>query len=137
MSLRELIGRWPFITQIRTGSPGTGADAMSARTHQLRPRSEETTATRSICPFCAVGCGQLIFHRDGSVVSVEGDPESPISGGRLCPKGAATHELLTHAARATRGLSRCARRRRPNTRQAPPARMPARRILLRPAAALH
>ena len=102
MSLRELIGRWPFITQIRTGSPGTGADAMSARTHQLRPRSEETTATRSICPFCAVGCGQLIFHRDGSVVSVEGDPESPISGGRLCPKGAATHELLTHAARATR-----------------------------------
>jgi formate dehydrogenase major subunit len=58
--------------------------------------------TRSICPFCAVGCGQLIFHRDGTVVSVEGDPESPISEGHLCPKGAATQELLTHDARLTR-----------------------------------
>jgi formate dehydrogenase major subunit len=49
-----------------------------------------------------VGCGQLIFHHHGKVVSVEGDPESPISEGHLCPKGAATYELLTHAARATK-----------------------------------
>jgi formate dehydrogenase major subunit len=54
-----------------------------------------------VCPYCGVGCGQLIFHRAGKVVSVEGDPQSPISEGHLCPKGAATFELLTHAARAT------------------------------------
>jgi len=75
---------------------------MTDLTHALRPRHETADVTRSICPYCAVGCGQLIFHQDGKIVSVEGDPESPISEGRLCPKGAATYELLTHAARATR-----------------------------------
>jgi formate dehydrogenase major subunit len=60
------------------------------------------SVARSVCPFCAVGCGQLIFHRDGRIVSVEGDPASPISEGHLCPKGAATEELLTHGARATK-----------------------------------
>ena len=69
---------------------------------ELRPRHETADVARSVCPYCAVGCGQLIFHKDGKVISVEGDPESPISEGRLCPKGAATHELLTHAGRATR-----------------------------------
>jgi len=64
--------------------------------------------SRSICPYCGVGCGQLIFHRRGRLVSVEGDPASPISGGHLCPKGAATFELLTHPARATRVKYRAA-----------------------------
>ena len=68
----------------------------------LRPRHESAAVTRSICPYCAVGCGQLIFHRGNQVIAVEGDPGSPISEGRLCPKGAATAQLLTHAARATR-----------------------------------
>jgi formate dehydrogenase major subunit len=54
-----------------------------------------------VCPYCAVGCGQLVFHRDGRLVAIEGDPASPISEGHLCPKGAASHELLTHAGRAT------------------------------------
>jgi formate dehydrogenase major subunit len=93
---------WPLLTQIATGGDGTGAEAMSARTLQLRPRHEMADVARSVCPYCAVGCGQLIFHKDGKVISVEGDPESPISEGRLCPKGAATHELLTHPGRATR-----------------------------------
>ena len=75
---------------------------MSKATKHLMPRNSGTSVTRSICPFCAVGCGQLIFHRDGKVVSVEGDPASPISEGHLCPKGAATQELLTHPARVTR-----------------------------------
>jgi len=74
---------------------------MTDRTRALRPRHETADVARSICPYCAVGCGQLIYHKDGRVVSVEGDPESPISEGRLCPKGAATYELLTHAGRAT------------------------------------
>lgn len=94
--------QWPLLTQIATGGDGTGMEAMSELTLQLRPRHEMADVARSVCPYCAVGCGQLIFHKDGKVISVEGDPESPISEGRLCPKGAATHELLTHAGRATR-----------------------------------
>jgi len=102
VSVRDLIASWPLLRQIATGGDGTGEEAMSAETRTLRPRHETAEAARSICPFCAVGCGQLIFHRDGRVVSVEGDPASPISEGRLCPKGAATFELLTHDARLTR-----------------------------------
>jgi formate dehydrogenase major subunit len=99
---RRTGARWPLIQQLLTGADGTGPEAMTDRTHALRPRHETADVARSVCPYCAVGCGQLIYHTHGQVVSVEGDPESPISEGRLCPKGAATYELLTHAARATR-----------------------------------
>ena len=75
----------------------------------LLPKTHNASVSRSVCPYCGVGCGQLIFHRDGRVVSVEGDPGSPISEGHLCPKGAATYELLTHPARATRVLYRAPR----------------------------
>jgi formate dehydrogenase major subunit len=102
MSVLSRLAGWPFLEQLQTGGDGTGAEAMSFATLGLGPRNAGAEVARSVCPFCAVGCGQLIFHRDGKVVSVEGDPESPISAGHLCPKGAATHELLTHAARATR-----------------------------------
>jgi formate dehydrogenase major subunit len=93
---------WPLVRQIATGADGTGPEAMTARTRDLRPHTEGAAIARSVCPYCAVGCGQLIAHRNGRIVSVEGDPASPISEGHLCPKGAATYELLTHAARATR-----------------------------------
>ncbi|MBA2303309.1 MAG: dehydrogenase [Acidobacteria bacterium] len=102
MSLLDRLRRWPLLEQIRTGADGTGAEAMSEATRRLQPRNTGAEVARSVCPFCAVGCGQLIFHRDGKIVSVEGDPASPISEGHLCPKGAATEELLTHSARATR-----------------------------------
>jgi len=102
MTLLSRLARWPVIEQLRTGGDGTGVEAMSDATHRLKPRNAGTEVSRSVCPFCAVGCGQLIFHRHGRVVSVEGDPASPISEGHLCPKGAATQELLTHDARATR-----------------------------------
>jgi formate dehydrogenase major subunit len=102
VGLLELIQQWPVLRQIATGGDGTGPEAMSAETRALRPRHELTSVARSVCPYCAVGCGQLIFHRHDRVVSVEGDPESPISEGHLCPKGAATFELLTHGARITR-----------------------------------
>ena len=102
MSLGDLIARWPLLRQIATGGDGTGVEAMTDRTFALRPRNEGADVARSVCPYCGVGCGQLIFHRNGRVISVEGDPGSPISEGHLCPKGAATYELLTHAARATR-----------------------------------
>ncbi len=102
VSLLDLLHAWPVLRQIATGGDGTGPEAMSAETHALRPRHERASVARSICPYCAVGCGQLIFHERNRVISVEGDPASPISEGHLCPKGAATFELLTHAARATR-----------------------------------
>jgi formate dehydrogenase major subunit len=100
--LKGLLDRWPLVRQLRSGGDGTGPEAMTDRTRALGPRHGGAEAARSICPYCGVGCGQLIFHRNGAVVSVEGDPESPISEGRLCPKGAATFDLLTHPARATR-----------------------------------
>jgi len=93
--------RWPLVRQLLERSDGTGDDAMSDATRALRPRNEGASVTRSVCPYCAVGCGQLVFHRDDRLVSIEGDPDSPISEGHLCPKGAASYELLTHPARAT------------------------------------
>ena len=89
-------------SQILHGADGTGAEAMSERTRTLRPKNEGAKVARSVCPYCAVGCGQLIFHKDGKLVSIEGDPESPISRGRLCPKGSASYELLTHSKRLTK-----------------------------------
>jgi formate dehydrogenase major subunit len=100
--LRELLTSWPVVKQIANGGDGTGPEAMSAATHALVARNGETEVARSVCPYCGVGCGQLVFHRKGRVVSIEGDPQSPISEGRLCPKGAASFELVTHAGRATR-----------------------------------
>jgi formate dehydrogenase major subunit len=93
--------RWPLVRQLIDRVDGTGAEAMSERTRTLAPKTTGAQAARSVCPYCAVGCGQLVYHRDGRLISIEGDPGSPISEGRLCPKGAATFELLTHAARAT------------------------------------
>src|SRR3954463_12361971 len=100
--LKDLLAEWPVFRQLTTGGDGTGAESMSAATRALTPRNGGAEVARSICPYCAVGCGQLIFHRKGRLVSIEGDPQSPISEGHLCPKGAATFELLTHPARATR-----------------------------------
>jgi formate dehydrogenase major subunit len=102
MTIRKQLESWPVVKQLASGGDGTGPEAMTERTQALRPRHEGAEAARSVCPYCAVGCGQLIFHKNGRVVSVEGDPDSPISAGRLCPKGAATFELLTHPQRATR-----------------------------------
>jgi len=88
--------------QLLDRTDGTGTDAMTERTRTLAPKTAGASVARSICPYCAVGCGQLVFHRDGKLISIEGDPASPISAGHLCPKGAASYELLTHAARETK-----------------------------------
>jgi formate dehydrogenase major subunit len=96
---RDLLARWPVIKQFKTGGDGTGVEAMSERTRSLRPRTAGAEVARSVCPYCGVGCGQLIFHKNNKLISIEGDPESPISRGRLCPKGADSYELLTHSNR--------------------------------------
>jgi len=97
--LNDLLSRWPLIQQIKTGADGTGSEAMSERTRNLRPKHDAAQVTPSICPYCGVGCGQLVYHRNGKLISIEGDPKSPISRGRLCPKGADTFELHTHPGR--------------------------------------
>ena len=100
--LTNLLSRWPLIQQIKTGANGNGAESMSERTRNLRPKTDGAEVARSICPYCGVGCGQLVYHKNGKLISIEGDPESPISRGRLCPKGADTYELHTHPARLSK-----------------------------------
>ena len=97
--IKNVLSRWPLIRQIQTGTDGTGAESMSDHTRNLRPTADGAEVARSVCPYCGVGCGQLAYHRDGKLVSIEGDPQSPISRGHLCPKGADTYELHTHPAR--------------------------------------
>jgi formate dehydrogenase major subunit len=72
---------------------------MTERTRNLSMKTAGAQVARSICPYCGVGCGQLVYHKGNKLISIEGDPESPISRGRLCPKGADTYELHTHKQR--------------------------------------
>ena len=98
----SVLSKWPLVRQIRERKDGTGLESMSEKTHALRARTDNAQVARSICPYCGVGCGQLIYHKDGKLISIEGDPESPISQGNLCPKGAASYQLLTHSRRETK-----------------------------------
>jgi len=100
--LIEAFRKWPLVRQLISGGDATGADAMSDATRRLTARTLGASVARSICPYCGVGCGQLVFHRGGRLLAIEGDPQSPISEGDLCPKGAASYQLLTHAQRETR-----------------------------------
>lgn len=100
--IKELALRWPLVRQILHGGDGTGLEAMSDETRNLLPKNHDAEVARSVCPYCAVGCGQLAFHKNGKLISIEGDPESPLSRGRLCPKGSASFELLTHSQRLTK-----------------------------------
>ena len=91
-----LLSRWPVLRQVvGRDKLALGEAAASPRSRALRPRTEEADrVVRSVCPYCAVGCGQLVYVKDGRVTQIEGDPDSPISRGRLCPKGSATRELV-------------------------------------------
>ena len=95
---------WPVLRQLRSGDVlGRGPAVTSQRTRDITPRT--TTADRmvhSVCPYCAVGCGQRVFVKDDRVVQIEGDPDSPISRGRLCPKGAVSRALHEHPGRELR-----------------------------------
>src|SRR5437764_7734475 len=97
--LKDFLSNWPLLQQIKTGADGTGPEAMSDRTHNLKPKFDGAQVARSVCPYCGVGCGQLAFQKNGKVISIEGDPESPISRGHLCPKGADSFQLVTHPGR--------------------------------------
>ena len=101
-SLTNLLSKWPLVRQIRERKDGTGLEAMSDKTRAMHARIDGAKVARSICPYCGVGCGQLIFHDGKKIISIEGDPESPISQGNLGPKGAASYQLLTHSRRETK-----------------------------------
>jgi formate dehydrogenase major subunit len=104
MTIGDAVRRWPVWRQLADQDPwGRSDSARSARSDSLRPRTATADAVvQSICPYCAVGCGQRVYVEDGEVVQIEGDPDSPISRGRLCPKGAASHQLVTSPTRETK-----------------------------------
>jgi formate dehydrogenase major subunit len=78
----------------------------SPNTAEKASRLKGATATSGVCPYCAVGCGQLIYTKAGSIIDIEGDPNSPINEGTLCPKGASTFQLVRNPHRITKVLYR-------------------------------
>jgi formate dehydrogenase major subunit len=80
---------------------GMGPGAASAQTRAAGARIAGLKVTESVCPFCAVGCGQLVYTRGGELVDIEGNPRSPINQGTLCPKGASTRQLIQQPGRIT------------------------------------
>jgi formate dehydrogenase major subunit len=104
MGVRTWIEGWPVYRQLTGTDPlGRGAAAQSARSAGLTARTDTADSmARSVCPYCAVGCGQRVFVKDGQVTQIEGDSDSPISRGRLCPKGSASKSLVTSPLRQTK-----------------------------------
>jgi formate dehydrogenase major subunit len=106
--VKTWLGQWPVARQVTGADPSGRADAVtSPATRRLEPRT--TTADKvvqSVCPYCAVGCGQNVYVKDDKVVQIEGDPDSPISRGRLCPKGSASLQLTTGPQREKYALYR-------------------------------
>ncbi len=104
MGLKTFLQGWPVYRQLTGPDPlGRGAAAQSAHSAGLTARTETADGVaRSVCPYCAVGCGQRVFHSQGRVTQIEGDPDSPISRGRLCPKGSASKSLVTSPLRQTK-----------------------------------
>src|SRR5689334_4175383 len=114
MGLREIVdntlARWPAWHDVAAlgrgpsfGELGMSDAAISGFTRTLHPRTQDAdTVVPSVCPYCAVGCGQLIYARRGKIINIEGNPASPINGGTLCPKGSATFGLIVNPARVTK-----------------------------------
>src|SRR3954447_19718297 len=108
MEISKVFLDWPVVRQLTGRDPlGRGAASQSEQTRQRTARtSTADTVVKSVCPYCAVGCGQRVFVTDGRVVQIEGDPDSPVSRRRLCPKGSASEQLVNSPGRATTMLYR-------------------------------
>src|SRR5271156_5766829 len=108
MGMPKIFLEWPVVRQLRSGDLfGRGPAVTSKHTRAITART--TTADRvvqSVCPYCGVGCGQRVFVKDEKVVQIEGDPDSPISRGRLCPKGSASERLVNSPMRETKAKYR-------------------------------
>jgi len=99
---------WPVARQIKNKDVfGLGESAASSRSESLSARTKRADRiVGSVCPYCAVGCAQLVYIKDEKIIDIEGDPASPVSNGCLCPKGAATFQLVTGSHRVTDVLYR-------------------------------
>jgi formate dehydrogenase major subunit len=108
VGILDLMIRWPVLRQIARGDvKALGDTAMTERSRTLEPRTARADrVVKSVCPYCAVGCGQDIYVKDERIIDIEGDPDSPISRGRLCPKGSATFQLVTGTHRVQHVLYR-------------------------------
>jgi formate dehydrogenase major subunit len=110
------LSRLQFLTRAGVAASGTSLgsllalgldpEVLRAATVPLGWKLEQTRAVPSVCPYCAVGCGQLLHVRDGKLINVEGNPDSPISRGNLCPKGSASFQLTVNPDRQTKCLHR-------------------------------
>lgn len=109
--LPKVFLEWPVIRQLRSDDKlGRGWAVTSKQTRAVAPRtSTADRVVQSICPYCAVGCGQKVYVKDEKVVQIEGDPDSPISRGRLCPKGSASEQLVNSPGRQVTVLYRAPR----------------------------
>src|SRR5699024_11259561 len=95
---------WPVVRQMLRGDlVGRDKSTQSAKSQSLHWRTVDAVkVVQSVCLYCAVGCSQRVYVKDDRVVHIEGDPDSPISRGRLCPKGAASEQLVNSATRLTK-----------------------------------
>lgn len=95
--LRTILSRLPKRKQ---------AQPFSRQSREKASRLRGASVTEGVCPYCAVGCGQLIYSKAGQVIDIEGDPRSPVNEGTLCPKGANAFQLATNAYRVKQVLYR-------------------------------
>ncbi|MCB0078501.1 MAG: dehydrogenase [Anaerolineales bacterium] len=110
----SLTKKWPLLGEAKAWldgdrslwTLGTGEATRSDRTQRMAPRTEAAQRVSSICPYCAVGCGTNIYVKEGEITAVEGNPDSPINGGTLCPKGSAILDLTVNDQRLTEVLYR-------------------------------
>ncbi len=108
MGVKTFLSSWPVYRQLTGTDPlGRGAATKSPATGRVNARiATADSVTQSVCPYCAVGCGQKVYATGGKVVQIEGDPESPVSRGRLCPKGSASEQLVNAPGRITQVMHR-------------------------------
>jgi formate dehydrogenase major subunit len=109
VDLRKTLLSWPVLRQIADGDPlgrGKAVQSEHTATHWVARTETADRVVKSVCPYCAVGCGQRIYVKDEKVVQIEGDPDSPVSRGRLCPKGSASEQLVNSPLRQTAMLYR-------------------------------
>ncbi len=102
--MKTWLDSWPVYRQLTGADPlGRGKAARSKATEAVVSRTATADrVVKSVCPYCAVGCAQNVYVKDEKIVQIEGDPDSPVNRGRLCPKGSASKQLVTSPTRLTK-----------------------------------